>query len=185
MAAAKRSARYERRIDGLKPNVRLCSIGLSAVGMPLSKERCRKLRNHWDRYRQARMLLSSPGSIVFTAPAHGRKDCFGARSKDPLASNVLYVKALAAPFTINTMPELTLIAVSEQTKLGSIMAADGGDCEEVLTEFSNAGIDIDSMAAQLQEDGAKSFSSSWNSLMAVIASKGVALEKASVARSNP
>jgi transaldolase len=101
--------------------------------------------------------------------------------KDPLAADVLYVKALAAPFTINTMPERTLIALSEQTELGSIMAADGGDCEQILAEFANTGIDIDAMAASLQEQGANSFTKSWNELMAVIASKGAALTKAGAA----
>jgi transaldolase len=101
-----------------------------------------------------------------------------------LASNVLYVKALAAPFTINTMPEGTLKALSEQKELDEIMAADGGDCEEVLAEFAKAGIDIETLAARLQDEGAKSFAKSWNELMAVIASKGAALEKATIAGAN-
>jgi len=78
------------------------------------------------------------------------------------------------------MPEGTLRALSEQTELGSIMAEDGDSCEEVLAEFSDAGIDIDILADRLQEEGAKSFAKSWNSLMAVIASKRVSLEIGSV-----
>ena len=79
--------------------------------------------------------------------------------------------ALAAPFTIDTMPEGTLRALAEETQLGSMMAADGGDCEEVLREFTAAGIDINALAESLQDEGTKSFAKSWKSLMAVIASK--------------
>ena len=196
LAAAEAFLRgIERRIDaGLKPSVSsVASVFVSRWDAVVKGKVPAKLRNRLGiaiaerTYKAARTLLSSPRwHRVYSAGAWPQRLLWASTGvKDPLASNVLYVKALAAPFTINTMPERTLIAVSEQTELGSIMAADGGDCEEVLAEFSNAGIDVDSMAAQLQEDGAKSFSSSWNSLMAVIASKGAALEKASVARSNP
>jgi transaldolase len=99
-------------------------------------------------------------------------------TKDPKASDVLYVEALAAPFTVNTIPEATLKVFADHGKAGPIMAADGGDCEAVLTEFGKAGIDIDALAAQLQEDGAKSFVKSWNELMAVITSKTQALKMA-------
>ena len=95
-----------------------------------------------------------------------------------MASDVLYIKALAAPFTVNTMPEGTLKALAKHSKLGAIMAADGGDCEEVLAQFAAEGVDVDALGAQLQEQGAKSFVNSWNELMAVIASKGAALAKA-------
>jgi len=98
-------------------------------------------------------------------------------TKDPLASDVLYIKALAAPFTVNTMPENTLKALSVHSEIGTIMASDGGDCEEVLAQFAAEGIDVDALAAQLQDDGAKSFVKSWNGLMAVIASKGAALAR--------
>lgn len=99
-------------------------------------------------------------------------------TKDPKAEDVLYVKALAAPFTVNTMPETTLKALADHGELGSIMAADGGDCEETLKEFSKAGVDVDKLAAQLQEDGARSFVKSWNELLAVISSKSEALKQA-------
>jgi transaldolase len=91
---------------------------------------------------------------------------------------VLYVKALAAPFTVNTMPEATLKALADHGELGTILPADGGDCEEVLTQFAKAGIDVNALAAQLQDEGAKSFVKSWNELMAVITSKSVALKAA-------
>ena len=97
-------------------------------------------------------------------------------TKDPKASDVLYVKSLAAPFTVNTMPEGTLKALADHGELGSVMSADGGDCEEVLTQFAKAGVDVNALAAQLQDEGAKSFDNSWNELMAVIASKSAALK---------
>jgi transaldolase len=89
---------------------------------------------------------------------------------------VLYVKALAAPFTVNTMPEATLKALADHGELGTIMAANGGDCEEVLAQFAKAGINADALAAQLQDEGAKSFVKSWNELMSVIASKSATLK---------
>jgi len=94
------------------------------------------------------------------------------------ASDVLYVKALAAPFTVNTMPEGTLKSFAEHGELGDILSADGGDSEEVLARFAKAGIDAGALAAQLQGEGAESFVKSWNDLLAVIASKSAALETA-------
>jgi transaldolase len=76
------------------------------------------------------------------------------------------------------MPEATLKALAGHTELGSIMPADGGECEEVLAQFAKTGIDVDALAAQLQDEGAKSFVKSWNELMAVITSKSAMLKKA-------
>jgi len=89
------------------------------------------------------------------------------------------VKALAAPFTVNTMPEETLKALADHGDLGSIMARDGGDCEELLSRFTQDGIDIDALAAQLQDEGAKSFVKSWNELMECIDAKSSAIKKTS------
>jgi transaldolase len=99
-------------------------------------------------------------------------------TKDPKASDVLYVKALASPFTVNTMPEATLKALADHGEIGAAMAADGGDCEQVLAEFGKAGVDIDALATRLQEEGAKSFVQSWNELMGVINEKSAALKQA-------
>jgi transaldolase len=99
-------------------------------------------------------------------------------TKDPKASDVLYVKALAAPFTVNTMPEATLIALADHGELGSILSGDGDGGEAVIAEFAKAGIAADTLAAQLQEEGAKSFVKSWNDLMTVIDSKCSALRQA-------
>ncbi len=98
-------------------------------------------------------------------------------TKDPKASDVLYVKALAAPFTVNTMPEATLIALADHGELGSIMAADGGRGEEVIAKFAKAGIDAEALAARLQTEGASAFVKSWNDLMSVIESKSHALKQ--------
>ena len=80
---------------------------------------------------------------------------------------------------MNTMPEGTLKALAEHGQLGSILPPDGGDCEDVLAQFGKAGIDIDALAAQLQDEGAKSFVKSWNELMECIDSKSSAIKKAS------
>jgi transaldolase len=100
-------------------------------------------------------------------------------TKDPKASDVLYIEALAAPLTINTMPEATLKAFADHGKVGAAMGADGGDCEAVLTEFGQAGIRIDELATRLQDEGAASFVNSWNELMGVIASKSAVLQRTS------
>ena len=99
-------------------------------------------------------------------------------TKDPKAPDILYVKALAAPLTVNTMPEGTLKAFADHGEVGAAMPADGGDCEAVIAAHGKAGIDVDALAAELQDEGAKSFVKSWNELMDVIASKSAALEKA-------
>jgi transaldolase len=92
-------------------------------------------------------------------------------TKDPKASDILYIKALAAPDTVNTMPEATLKAFGDHGELGDVMATNGGDCEAVLAEFKKAGVDVDALGAQLQEEGAKSFVESWTELLKVIESK--------------
>lgn len=99
-------------------------------------------------------------------------------TKDPSASEVLYVKALAAPFTVNTMPEVTLKALSTQYEIGELLPTDGGDCEEVLAEFTRQSVNVDSLAAQLQDEGAASFVKSWNDLLAVISSRCASLGRA-------
>src|SRR5262249_30563314 len=131
-------------------------------------------------YKACRELLTSARwQRAYNAGARPQRLLWASTgTKDPKASDVLYVKALAAPFTVNTMPEATLMALADHGELGTIMAADGGDCEEVLAQFAKAGIDVDALAAQLQDEGAKSFVKSWNELMGVIASKSDALKKA-------
>jgi transaldolase len=80
---------------------------------------------------------------------------------------------------VNTMPEGTLKALADHGALGGLMPVDGGDSDEVLAQFADTGIDVDALASQLQAEGAKSFVSSWQELMDVIASKSAALQRAS------
>jgi transaldolase len=96
-------------------------------------------------------------------------------TKDPKAPPGLYVEALAAPETIDTLPEKTLLAFASGGAPKSVMAKDGGDAEQVLARFAAAGIDIDALAARLQSDGAESFVKSWRELMKRIAEKSAAL----------
>ena len=96
-------------------------------------------------------------------------------SKDPKASDTMYVEALAAPDTINTMPEKTLLAFAAHGALNLTLSRDGGDCEAVLARFAKAGVYIDALAAKLQIDGARAFVKSWQELMQLIATKSQAL----------
>ena len=178
----------ERRIEaGLKPGVgSVASVFVSRWDAAVAGRVPEALRNQLGiaiakrTYKAARGMLSSPRwQRIYNAGARPQRLLWASTgTKDPQASDVLYVKALAAPFTVNTMPEGTLRALAEHGELGTIIPADGGDCEEVLAEFAKAGIDVDALAAKLQEDGAKSFVKSWNDLMAVINSKSAALKAA-------
>jgi len=98
-------------------------------------------------------------------------------TKDPAASDILYVEALAAPDTINTMPEKTLHAFADHGAVKGVLPVDGGDSEAVLAEFSRAGVDDAAVAAELQREGTEAFARSWKDLMACIASKSAALAK--------
>jgi transaldolase len=132
-------------------------------------------------YRAYRDLLGSPRwQRVYNAGARPQRLLWASTgTKDPKASDVLYVKALAAPFTVNTMPEGTLKALADHGEISEIMSSDGGQCEALLDQFAKAGVNVDALASQLQEEGAKSFVASWNELMGVIASKCDAMKKAS------
>jgi transaldolase len=131
-------------------------------------------------YKAYRTLLDSPRwQRGFNAGARPQRLLWASTgTKDPEASDVLFVKALAAPFTINTMPEQTLKALADHGELGDVLKADGGDCEEVLAEFAKTGVDINTLATRLQDEGAVSFVKSWDELMAVMASKSAALARA-------
>ena len=178
----------ERRIEaGLNPRVgSVASVFVSRWDAAVASKVPDALRNKLGIgvagriYKAYRTLLSSPRwQRIYNAGALPQRLLWASTgTKDPSASDILYVKALAAPFTVNTMPEKTLSALATHTEIGSIIPADGGDCEEVLQKFSAAGIDTDALAAQLQEEGAKSFVQSWNDLMKVIASKSAALAAA-------
>jgi transaldolase len=132
-------------------------------------------------YKTYRAQLDSPRwQRVFNSGARPQRLLWASTgTKDPGASDVLYIKALAAPFTVNTMPEGTLKALADHGALGEMLPADGGDSEEVLARFASAGVDVDALASQLQDEGAKSFVNSWQELMGVITGKSAALAKAS------
>ena len=178
----------ERRIvAGLKPDVdSVASLFVSRWDVAASTRAPEALRDRLGiaiakrTYKAYRDLLDSPHSQrAFNAGARPQRLLWASTgTKDPKASDVFYVKALAAPFTVDTIPEKTLKAFADHGEVGSLLPADGGDCEEVLAEFAAAGIDIDALAAQLQDEGAKSFVKSWNELLACIASKGEALKDA-------
>ena len=131
-------------------------------------------------YKAARELLNSPRwQRIYNEGGRPQRVLWASTgTKDPKASDVLYVKALTAPNTVNTMPENTLKALATYTEVGPIMADDGADCEEVIAEFAKAGIDAAALAVELQDEGAKSFVKSWEELMGVIESRSGALRKA-------
>ena len=128
-------------------------------------------------YRAYREMLASPRwDILAREGARAQRLLWASTgTKDPSASDTLYVEALAAPDTINTMPEKTLLAFAEHGRIESTLAEDGGDVEAEIERFRKVGIDIDALALQLQRDGARQFARSWNELMRRIAEKGHAL----------
>jgi len=156
-------SRWDVAVAGKVPPALTNRLGV-AVGQRAYKTYCELLASPRQQRamnagaRPQRLLLASTGT------------------KDPNASDTLYIKALAAPLTINTMPENTLKAFADHGELGPAMPADGGDSEAVLSEFERAGIDVGALAAQLQQEGAAAFVKSWNELLAVINSKSAALE---------
>jgi transaldolase len=190
LAAAEAFLRgIERRIDaGLKPDVgSVASVFISRWDGAVMGKTPDALRDRLGiaiaqrTYKAYRGLLSSPRwQRAFNSGARPQRLLWASTgTKDPKASDVLYIKALAAPFTVNTMPEGTLKALADHGDIGAILPVDGGDCESVLAEFAKAGVDVDALATQLQADGAKSFVKSWKELMEVIASKSEMLATAS------
>ena len=117
----------------------------------LDSDRAMRLRN--EGAKAQRLLWASTGT------------------KDPNASDVLYIEGLASPFTVNTMPEKTLKAFADHGTVGDTLPLDGGDAEQTLKAFNDAGIDTDALATKLQEDGARAFVDSWNELLDTIASQ--------------
>jgi transaldolase len=179
----------ERRVAaGLQPEVgSVASVFVSRWDAAVKDRVPAALRNQLGiaiakrTYKAYRALLGSTRwQRVFNAGARPQRLLWASTgTKDPGAPDILYIRALAAPFTVSTMPEGTLKALADHGAIGEMLPADGGDCEEVLARFAGAGIDVDALAAQLQDEGAKSFVGSWQELMDVIASKSAALGNAS------
>jgi transaldolase len=179
----------ERRIDaGLKPDVAsVASLFISRWDVAVTGKVPAELNNRLGiavakrTYKAYRDLLTSTRWMrAYNAGARPQRLLWASTgTKDPKASDVLYVKSLAAPFTVNTMPEGTLTALADHGEVGATLSADGDKSEEELKQFAKAKIDIDALARQLQDEGAKSFVKSWNDLMGVISSKSAVLERAS------
>ena len=178
----------ERRVSaGLSPDVRsVASVFLSRwdgatmdkvsdalrdkLGIAIGQHIYRAYRDmlESDRWQRLANFGARPQRLLFASTG----------TKDPRASDVLYIKALAAPNTINTMPEKTLLAFSEHGKVSGTLPRDGGDCERVLADFRNAGIDLDKLAVDLQSQGAIAFDDSWGKLIDAIEAKGKVLQGA-------
>jgi transaldolase len=179
----------ERRIEaGLDPNVpSVASLFISRwdvavadrvpddlrdmLGIAVAKRTYRAYRELLDSERWHRLANEGarPQRLLWASTG----------TKDPAASDVLYVESLAAPFTINTMPDKTLLAFADHGKVGEPLPADGGDAEEVLAKFNEAGIDTDELAARLQHEGAEAFDQSWRDLLGSISSEAKRLTAAS------
>ena len=131
-------------------------------------------------YRAYREVLDSPrwGRLANEGARAQRLLWASTSTKDPGASDVLYVNALAAPFTINTMPDQTLEAFADHGTVGELLPADGGDADDVIVAFAKAGIDTRTLAAELQRQGAEAFAASWKDLLARIGSRHEELSRA-------
>jgi transaldolase len=172
----------ERRIDaGLSPDVpSVASLFISRWDKAVMDEVPDELRDKLGiavakrSYRAYRELLDSERfhRLANEGARPQRLLWASTGTKDPEASDVLYVEALAAPFTINTMPDKTLLAFADHGQVREPLPADGGEADEVLAAFNEARIDTDALAVRLQEEGKESFDKSWHELLDTIASEG-------------
>jgi transaldolase len=179
----------ERRIAaGLDPRIdSVASIFVSRWDVAVQHTVPSALRNRLGiaiagrTYLEYRNVLASPRWHTLAAAGARPQRLLWASTgtKDPDASDTLYVEALAAPDTINTMPEKTLTAFAQHGRLKGSMALDGGDAEAVLAEFMRAGVDDTALAAQLQSEGTASFDKSWKDLLDCLAAKRSTLEQGS------
>jgi transaldolase len=179
----------ERRIEaGLKPDIpSVASIFISRWDVAVAGKVPEALHDRLGiavakrTYKAYLDLLSSPRWMrAYNAGARPQRLLWASTgTKDPKASDVLYIKALAAPFTVNTMPEGTLKALADHGDVGETIPTDSGNFAEELARFAAAGIDVHALSNRLQDEGSKSFVSSWNDLMGVINSKSAVLKRAS------
>ncbi len=176
----------ERRIEaGLNPRVEsVASIFISrwdvavAGQVPASLTNTLGLAIGAKAYHDYRVLMDSPRwQRAFNAGARPQRLLFASTgTKDPKASDILYVKGLAAPLTVNTLPEATLKAFADHGEFGAMVPPDGGDAAAVLDQFQAAGIDLAALASKLQDDGAASFVRSWRELLGQLAARSVAVQ---------
>ncbi len=178
-------AGVERRIaDGVDPAVgSVASVFMSRWDVAVAKQVPPDMRDRLalavglDVYRAYRRLMSSD-RVQRVENSGGRVQRLlwaSTSTKDPLAPDTLYVQGLAAPFTVNTMPNETLEAFYDHGEVGEALPADGGDADEVLKEFANSGVDTGALAAQLQQEGAKSFVNAWDDLVDRIKAQSAAV----------
>jgi transaldolase len=171
----------ERRIEaGRDPDIAsVASIFMSRWDVAVSEEAPEELRNRLGlavglrAYRAYRELLDSPRmqKLMNEGARPQRLLWASTGTKDPEASDTLYIEGFASPFTVNTMPEPTLHAFADHGEVGDPVPADGGDAEEVLAQFENAGIGVDALAERLQEEGKEAFIKSWDELLKTISSQ--------------
>jgi transaldolase len=182
LAAAEAYLRgIERRIEvGFDPNVRsVASLFVSRWDVAVSQDVSPPYRNRLGiaiamrTYKAYRDLLASPRWLKLAAAGARPQRLLWASTgtKDPAAPDTLYVEALAAPDTIDTIPEKTLQAFADHGKVGATLPADGGDAEVVLQAFGREGVDAEALAARLQREGADAFTASWRALLACIEEK--------------
>jgi transaldolase len=182
LAAAEAFMRgVERRIDiGLDPAVpSVASLFVSRWDVAVADHVPAELRNQLGiavakrAYRAYRELLDSERwqRLANEGARPQRLLWASTGTKDPDASDVLYIEALAAPLTVNTMPENTLLAFADHGEVGEPLGADGGDAETRLAEFGAAGVDVDELATRLQVDGAEAFVASWREMLDSVAAK--------------
>ena len=158
-------SRWDVAVASKVPAALVNKLGI-AIGQRSYKAYCDLVAS--PRYRRVLNEGGRPQRLLFASTG----------TKDPKAPDTLYVEALAAPLTVNTMPESTLLDLYDHGNIGATAPPDGGDCEAVLGQFKAAGVDIDAVAATLQTEGASSFVKSWNDLMSVLASKSETLKAA-------
>jgi transaldolase len=178
----------ERRIAaGLNPHVgSVASLFISRWDVAVMSKVPEALNNQLgvaiagQTYESYRMGINSPRwQRMLNAGGRSQRLLWASTgTKDPKASDTLYVRALAAPFTVNTMPEATLKAFADHGDIGQTLCTSDDDCDEVLANFAKAGINVDALGAQLQVAGAESFVKSWNDLLECIASKSKVLKAA-------
>jgi transaldolase len=178
----------ERRISaGLNPDIAsVASLFVSRWDVAVKGKVSEALRDQLgiavagQTYEAYRALVDSPRwQRVFNAGARRQRLLWASTgTKDPEASDILYVRALAAPFTVNTIPESTLKALADHGEIGATLPLHARYCDETLAKFAAAGVDVDGLAAQLQDEGAQSFDKSWTELLASIAAKGATLVEA-------
>jgi len=176
----------ERRVkDGLDPNVgSVASVFMSRWDVAVADKVPPDLKDQLglavglDIYRAYRELLDSDRvkRLENSGARMQRLLWASTKTKDPDASDTLYVHGLAAPFTVNTMPDDTLENFYDHGEVGRLLPRDGGDADALLKRFADAGVDVAALAAQLQSDGAKSFVTSWNDLIARISSQSTSLK---------